>query len=200
MYDCYPLDDDHLLLSVADVSGKGVPAALFAAVAQALLENSLLGNKEAVKSLADIVVKVNNSLENQNKEMLFVTMWIGILELSTGVINYVNAGHNPALLKIKEQPMAEKLERLSGPVLGLMDNQNYISYKAVLPPGGKLLIYTDGITEAENVHNQFYGTKRLCQVFSSAYTPESVINDVETFVGSAPQSDDATFVWVERLG
>lgn len=200
MYDCYRLDDDHLLLSVADVSGKGVPAALFEAVTQALLENSLLGNKEAVNCLADIVTKVNNSLENQNKEMLFVTMWVGILELSTGVITYVNAGHNPALLKIREQPMAQKLEKLSGPVLGLMDNQTYISHKAVLPPGAKLLIYTDGITEAENVHNKFYGTERLCRVFSSAYTPEAVINDVASFVGSAPQSDDATFIWVERLG
>lgn len=199
MYDCYPIGEDYLLITVADVSGKGVPAALFGAVTQAFLGNALNNNLAAVDSLGDIVARVNGLLQEQNKEMLFVTMWVGILQLSTGEITYVNAGHNPALLKHKDQTEASQLDKISGPVLGLMENVVYTSYKVILPPGGRLLVYTDGITEAENSCNEFYGTKRLLKKFCHAQTLEALVNDVLAFAGDVHQSDDATCVWLERL-
>ncbi|MDO4204498.1 MAG: PP2C family protein-serine/threonine phosphatase [Selenomonadaceae bacterium] len=199
MLDCGCIDDDHILLTVGDVAGKGVPAALFAMVTQALIDNSTCNKPSCISALADIAGRVNNALEANNRETLFVTLWTGILELSSGRITYVNAGHNPPMLaKLDGSGELHLLEELSGPVLGLMPDIPYTSHTALLPPDHKLLIFTDGLNEAENRQHEFYGDERLREMFLRAKAPEEIMEDINHFVGDAPPSDDKTYLWVER--
>ena len=191
-YDCFFLDDKRLAILIADVSGKGVPAALFMMVAKALLKNnSHLGDP------AKILAAANNGLCDNNSSMMFATAWLGIIDLASGRLTYANAGHNYPLLQTAGQT-SHWLKERSGPALGVMPGCRYKNYGLMLPFDSKLLLYTDGITEAENSRQEFYGAQRLEQRFFRAHIPEDILFSVLEFAEGSPQSDDITFLWLSR--
>lgn len=193
MYECFRLDEEHLLLMVADVSGKGIPAALFMMITQALVkQNAGLYNP------GEILVQTNNALAKRNEQGMFVTMWLGILELKTGKLSYANAGHNPPLLKNPEDGAAQWIDALSGLVLGLMEDMEYENHELTIQEGGKLFLYTDGFNEAENVAEEFFGNERLQEAFAQAHSAKDIVDAVEGFVQDATQSDDMTYLWLQR--
>lgn len=194
MYDAFFVNKDTLLIMVADVAGKGVPASIFMMVTQALIkQNSIWLSPDSS------VAATNDMLVAHNDECLFVTMWLGVLNLTTGSLKYINAGHNPPLLFSKKGDSMQWLEDLSGPVLGLMDGMTYQVYEMTLEKGDKLLLYTDGLNEAENAKGEFYGNERLIKAFERANNPQEIISDIEEFVDGAEQSDDMTYLWFERI-
>ncbi|MDO4204497.1 MAG: PP2C family protein-serine/threonine phosphatase [Selenomonadaceae bacterium] len=192
-YDAFLLDSDHLIISVADVSGKGVPAALFMMITQTLLRQNA-----HEMPLAEAIRQTNEALVKHNEQCLFVTVWLAQLELSTGHISYINAGHNPSLLTGPEGGRCLWLDKLSGPVLGLMPDLTFTVHEANLPAGGRLLLYTDGLNEAENANHEFFGNERLERSFLSANQPQQILADIAGFVQNAEQSDDMTYLWLQR--
>lgn len=191
LYDCFFLDDDHLVILIADVAGKGIPAALFMMVTKALLKNN------ASASPGKILEQTNNTLCENNDSMMFVTVWLGIVQLSSGRIIYANAGHNYPLLQINDQN-PKQLNQRSGPALGVRCNISFQDYTAELPYNSRLLLYTDGINEAENKRHEFFGTDKLAQRFKRTHIPEDILFAVLEFSEGAEQSDDITFLWLER--
>ena len=193
MFDCIKLDDDHLLINIADVSGEGVTAAVFMMMTQAMVYDNI--DKGAPN---EIMAMTNNFLATHNPNKLFVTMWLGIVELSTGKITYVSAGHNPPLLKDNNTGKAEYLRDKSGLVLGLMPKRKYKVFERVLQPNSMLYLYTDGISEARDINKDFFGEPRLQEAVELAQKPEDVLEKVHEFVGEAPQSDDMTYICLMR--
>lgn len=193
MYECFRLDEEHLLIMVADVSGKGIPAALFMMVTQALVkQNASLYDPGA------ILEQTNNALAKRNEQGMFVTMWLGILDLTNGKLTYANAGHNPPLLKNPDDAAAQWIDALSGLVLGLMEDMEYENHELTIQEGGKLFLYTDGFNEAENSAEEFFGNERLQEAFAQARTAKDIVDAVEGFVQDATQSDDMTYLWLQR--
>lgn len=190
LYDCFLLDEEHLAIIVADVSGKGIPAGLFMTVTKALLQN----NCNASPALT--LERTNETLCKNNSSMMFVTVWLGIVNLSSGKITYANAGHNYPL--IKNNNAVEWLTGRSGPALGIKSNLKFKEYTAHISQDSKLLLYTDGITEAENINHQFYGKDRLVKRFEKADNLESILFSVLEFSEGMPQSDDITVLWLQR--
>lgn len=200
-YDFFLIDDDHLALTIADVSGKGVPAALFMMASQIMIKN------QAMVPLApkDILKSVNNQLCENNTAEMFVTTWIGILELSTGKIVAANAGHEfPAIKQGKEE--FSLLKDKHGFVLGGMEGMSYKEYELQLQPGDSIFVYTDGVVEATNSQNELFGTDRMLQALNkkSNASPkellQSVQEDVDQFVGNADQFDDLTMLCLTYHG
>lgn len=164
-----------------------------------MITQTLLRQNAYEMPLAESIRQTNDALVRNNEQCLFVTVWLAKLELSTGNISYVNAGHNPPLLaKLDGCGQPHLLDELSGPVLGLMPDIPYTRHSALLPPGHKLLIFTDGLNEAENQQNEFYGDDRLREIFLKAKSPEEIMADIACFVGNASPSDDKTYLWIER--
>ncbi len=199
-YDFFLVDDDHLCLVMADVSGKGVPAALFMMVSKVILQScAMLG-----RSAAEILQKTNQALCHDNQVEMFVTVWIGILEISTGKLTAANAGHEYPVLKKGSQFALYKDKH--GFVIGAMDGMIYKEYELQLEPGDKLFVYTDGVTEATNVDKKLFGTDRMLEALNKA--PETnvkqilvnVRSDIDTFVGEAEQFDDLTMLCLEYRG
>ena len=194
-YDFFQLDDDHLCVVIADVSGKGVPAALFMAIAKALIKQNVLSGK----SPAEVFTITNEQLCEGNGGNLFVTAWMGLLDLRTGLLTYVNAGHNPPLLKPADGDFYY-LKPLPGLVLAGMEGIVYRQSEILLGVGDVLYLYTDGVTEATDAHNQLYGDDRLLSVINQG--PVAVMeaflgriqNDIDAFVQDAPQADDITML------
>ncbi len=194
-YDFFMVDDDHLAIVVADVSGKGVPAALFMVIAKTLIKDHA-----QIGSSPDVVfTEVNRLLCETNDEGMFVTAWIGVLELSTGHLVYVNAGHNPPLLR-RAGGGYDYLRARSGFVLAGMEGFRYRSNSLDMAPGDALFLYTDGVTEATDAESRLYGEERLLAVLNKnkSCTPETLLPavkaDVDAFVGNAPQFDDITML------
>ena len=192
-YDFFMVDKDHLAAVVADVSGKGGPAALFMVIAKTLIKD----HAQHGTSPDVVFTEVNRLLCETNDEGMFVTAWMGILELSTGHLAYVNAGHNPPLLR-RADGKYDYLRTRSGLVLAGMEETRYRSCSLELSPGDALFIYTDGVTEATDASGQLYGEARLAAVLNANRdcAPEPLLSavraDVEAFVGQAPQFDDIT--------
>ncbi len=202
-YDFFLVDDDHLAMVMADVSGKGVPAALF------MMASKILINNYAVmegSSPARILEMVNHSICLNNAAEMFVTVWLGILELSTGRIRAANAGHEyPALRKAGGS--FEFLKDAHGLVVGGMDGTRYKEYEIRLEPGDALFLYTDGVTEATNAGEEAFGPDRLLEALNrdSETAPaetelEIVKREIDRFVGDAPQFDDITMLCLRYLG
>lgn len=191
LYDCFFLDDEHLVILIADVAGKGIPAALFMMVTKALLKNN------ASASPGKILEQTNNTLCENNDSMMFVTVWLGIVHLPSGRLTYANAGHNYPLLQISDQ-RPEQLCQRSGPALGVCCNLSFPDHTAELPYNSRLLLYTDGINEAENRRHEFFGTDRLARRFERTHIPEDILFAVLEFSEGAEQSDDITVLWLER--
>ncbi len=193
-YDFFMVDDDHLALVVADVAGKGVPAALFMMISKTLLKNAT----QTGASPKQVLEMVNNQLCENNKEEMFVTVWLGILKLSTGELTYANAGHeNPLWLHNGEWTY---IEQRHGLVLAGMEGSRYKEYQLTLKPGDAILQYTDGVTEATNAQNELFGDKRLLATISESagLTPDKLLlrikADIDSFVAQAPQFDDITML------
>lgn len=156
LYDFFLLDDDHLFFSIGDVAGKGVPAALFMAVSKTLIK----GVAEQNLSPSQVLEKVNNELAQENEELMFVTVFCGVLELSTGRVSYTNAGHLPPLL-LRGGQEASWIELPRGLLLGIEPDTRYETRTLTLQPGETLLLYTDGVTEAMTTGKEFFGEDRL---------------------------------------
>ena len=196
-YDFFMVDDDHLAIVIADVSSKGVPAALFMVIAKTLIKNHTL-NQE---SLDDVFYKVNNQLCEGNEEGMFVTSWMGVLTVSTGSFEYVNAGHNPQLLMNNEN--YEWIHAKPGFVLAGMEGIPYASETLQLQHGARIFLYTDGVTEAQNTEHELFGEDRLLESLGrNGRLPlpqmlTAVRSDIDTFVGEAEQFDDITMLVFE---
>ena len=200
-YDFFLVDEDHLAFVAADVSGKGIPAALFMVIAKTLIKDHAQTGilPEAV------FTKVNRMLCESNDEGLFVTAWMGVLELSTGCLNYVNAGHNPPLLKQDGGGYAY-LRTRSGFVLAGMERTRYRPGSLTMAPGDMLYLYTDGVTEAEDACHLPYGEDRLLDTLNANanLSPKELLtavkSDLDSFVGTAPQFDDITMLSLRYCG
>lgn len=199
-YDFYLTDNVHLTFLVADVSGKGIPGAMFMMRAKTLIKNLA----ESGKSIEEVFTAANRKLCENNKAEMFVTAWMGKLNLETGVLEYVNAGHNPPLLRHKGGKF-EYLRTRPNFILAGMEMTQYKKHEMTLLPGDELFVYTDGVTEAANKETVLYGEERLRQTLCSAQSnPEDICRavhaDVATFVNGAEQSDDITMLCVRWNG
>ena len=195
-YDFYLIDDDHFAMVVGDVSGKGVPAALFMVITKTLLKDTA----EHEYNPAKVFEHVNKILCEGNESGLFVTCWMGILTLSTGELNFANAGHNAPI--IKNGGEIKYLSTKPNLMLAAMDGIPYTNNTLKLAKGDRLFIYTDGITEATNDYNELYGEERLLKILKSVQNNsissrdllDIVRNDLNDFVLDAPQFDDITML------
>lgn len=198
-YDFFLVDDDHLALVIADVSGKGVPAALFMVIARTLLKNVA----QTGLSPKEILETVNNQLCENNDEGMFVTVWLGIYEISTGRIIASNAGHEQPALR-REGGAFELVRDRHGLVLAGVKNFRYREYELTLDPGDTLFVYTDGVTEATDAGLTLYGTERMLEAMNRCpeAEPEQLLHmvkdDIDRFVADAPQFDDITMLSIQR--
>lgn len=199
-YDFFLVDEDHLAVVIADVSGKGVPAALFMVIAKTLIKDQT----QTGKSAAEVFDEVNEQLCESNDEGLFVTAWLGILEISTGHMEFVNAGHNPPVICSRDGEFAY-LKMRPGFVLAGMEGMHYRMGTFDFHPGDILYLYTDGVTEATNLREELYGEDRLKRILDEnkqvapAELIERVKMDVDAFAGQAPQFDDITMLALKIL-
>lgn len=192
------IDDDHLAIIIADVSGKGVPAALMMMVTNILIANrAKMGGKPS-----QTLEYVNKDLYDHNNSGMFVTAWLGILELSTGRLVSANAGHEDPVV-YRKGSLFMPVEEKHGFVLGTMADTKYINQEIILNKGDKLFLFTDGLTEATNANGQQYKSARMLRALN-AHREEhpkellaSVKKDVNDFVKDAPQFDDLTMLCVE---
>ena len=200
-YDFFLIDDDHLYMAIADVSGKGIPAALFMMVSRIVLaHNARLG-----RSPGEILEETNTGLCDHNEEEMFVTVWVGILEISTGRLTAANAGHEYPVLKKPDGSFALLKDR-HGLVLGAMEGSRYREYELILEPGTKLFLYTDGVPEATDAESRLFGSERMLAALNEnpEATPETVLKNVrravDGFVQNAEQFDDLTMMCLEYSG
>ena len=197
-YDFYMLGDSTLAFMIADVSGKGIPAAMFMMQAKTIIKDLA----ESGLELPEVFATANKKLCENNDAGMFVTAWMGILDLKTGLLKFVNAGHNPPLVRQADGEFAY-LKARSGMVLAGMDGIKYRQNELQLTPGDQIFLYTDGVTEATDKNNQLYGEERLLEtvnrniVMDTRKLCEAVKSDVDQFVGEAPQFDDITMLSVE---
>ena len=201
LYDFFLLDRDRLFFSIGDVSGKGVPAALFMAAAKTLMKGTAVPDMTP----AEVLARVNRELCQENDSLMFVTVFCGIFNFRTGELLYSNAGHNPPLMLHPERP-PEWLPLPEGFFLGTMEEARYETRQLVLAPGDVLLLYTDGVTEAMNETKGFYQEERLIRVADEygRRSPEELVGrillSVREFAGNEPQSDDITLLALSFRG
>ena len=194
-YDFYKLDDTTVAFLVADVSGKGIPAAMFMMTAKTIIKDLA----ESGMAVNDIFTKANEKLCENNESGMFVTAWMGILDLATGKLQYANAGHNPPLIK-KSNGDFEYLKSRAGFVLAGMEGVRYRVGELTLRPGDRVFLYTDGVSEATNSENQLYGEERLLNFMNRNSTVDATAllpglkANIDAFVGDAPQFDDITML------
>ncbi|MFT4625280.1 MAG: serine phosphatase RsbU (regulator of sigma subunit)/CHASE2 domain-containing sensor protein [Myxococcota bacterium] len=193
LYDYFGTPDGRLCVCVGDVSGKGVPAALFMAVAKTLV--GALGRVDP--SPASVVRRVNDELSRDNPNCMFVTLWLGFIDLDTGEVTYTNAGHNPPYVR-RQTGIWERLTDLHGPVAGAMDDLDYEESVAVLAPGELLFLFTDGVVEAMNAASDLFEEERLVAVLEglpdagAAGATAACFDAVLGFTGDSPRADDIT--------
>lgn len=201
-YDFFLIDNDHLGLVMADVSGKGVPAALFMVIAKTMIKNrAMMGG-----SPAEILYDVNNQLCEGNDAELFVTVWLGILDIKTGKVTAANAGHEYPALKRANEASFELMKSKHSPAVATMEGMKFRQHEFDLNPGDILYIYTDGVAEATNSAEELYGTDRMIDALnknSNLTSHEILVNmkrEVDEFTGDAPQFDDITMLCLRYFG
>ncbi len=200
-YNFFLIDDDHLCIFIADVSGKGVPAALFMMASMIILSN----NARMGKTPGEVLTDTNAAICSNNREEMFVTVWLGILEISTGKLTCANAGHEFPVVKTPEGEF-EYYEDKHDFVIGGFKDIKYKEYSMDLKPGSKLFLYTDGIPEAKNANKEQFGSERLLKALNkdSSLAPKEMLKQVRTevdlFVEEAEQFDDLTMVCLEYKG
>ena len=194
-YDYFPIDENRICFLIADVSGKGTPAALFMMTAKTMIKDYALTKD----TTSEIFTAVNARLCENNDEGMFATAWIGILDKRTMLLQYTNAGHNYPVLQRKGQP-CELIEKVHGLFLAGMEFTRYKQSELTLEPGDRLLLYTDGVTEAHDRENALYGTDRLEKILESTKDApgekalESILADISAYADGVPQFDDITMV------
>ena len=200
-YDFFLVDEDHLALVIADVSGKGVPAALFMVIAKTLIKNSM----QSGVSPAEALERVNNQLCEGNEAGLFVTVWMALIELSTGKGVSVNAGHEHPVL-CRSGGSFEAVVYKHSPAVAVLDDMMFREREFTLEPGDKLFVHTDGVTEATDAGNNMFGEDRLIKALDEYRSSDvmkllhGVKKSIDSFVGEAPQFDDLTMLAFEYLG
>ena len=200
-YDFFLVDDDHLCMVIADVSDKGIPAALFMMTSKTTIANHIRMGKSPAEALAD----TNRSICERNEAGMFVTVWVGILEISTGRLTAANAAHEYPALQRPHGAFALYRDRHSI-MVGVMDDTEFTDYRMVLRPGSKLFVYTDGVPEATNADGAMFGLDRMVDVLNEekGAGPEQVLDNmrraVDEFVQGAPQFDDLTMLCLEYKG
>ncbi len=200
-YDYFTLDEKRVCFLIADVSGKGIPAALFMMTVKTMIQDYA---RAFPKSTSDIFTEVNKRICESSKSGMFATAWIGIIDTTTMTLQYTNAGHNyPLLARAGEH--YEILKKKHGLFLAGMDDTVYKMDEIPLNQGDRLFLYTDGLTEAHNVNAELYGTERLTASLESLEGTfvmddmEKIVADIEAFAGQTPQFDDMTMVMVEII-
>ena len=199
-YNFFLVDENHLAIMIGDVSGKGIPAALFM-----MANNIMLKDRTAMGGTpAEIFTTLNTEICKNNTADMFLTVWLGILDLTTGVILAANAGHEYPVL-MQDGTFALMKDK-HGFLLGIMDNMKYENYEIRMKPGDKLFLYTDGVPEASDRDNQMFGAKRMVAALNRnpADTPKELLEnvrcEVDEFVRDAEQFDDLTMLCVEYKG
>ena len=200
-YDFFLIDQDHLCMVIADVSGKGIPAALFMMASKIILANNAMLGKSPARILSD----TNAAICSNNREEMFVTTWLGILEISTGKLTAANAGHEyPALQR--PDGSFELFRDKHGLVIGAFDGVRYKEYEMHLEPGSRLFLYTDGVTEAMNTEGDLFGTDRMLDALNrqGRAHPEQILRqvteEINSYIGGAEQFDDLTMLCLEYKG
>ena len=200
-YDFFLIDEDHLCMVIADVSGKGVPAALFMVIAKTLIKNQAMMGDDP----ADILGKVNEQLCEGNEAMLFVTVWISILTISTGKGIAANAGHEHPVIR-RAGGSYELVVYRHSPAVAAMEGMRFRQHSFELHPGDRLFVYTDGVPEATNAENELFGNERMLDVLNSQPDRkphallETMKREIDVFVGEAPQFDDITMLCLDYFG
>ncbi|MBR5338078.1 MAG: SpoIIE family protein phosphatase [Lachnospiraceae bacterium] len=200
-YDFFFAGDDRLAMVMADVSGKGVPAAMFMMMAKTMIQSQLVAHYDA----KTVLENVNNIICSNNREKMFVTVWVGILDLKTGVMIASNAGHEYPIFK-EPGGRFEIIKDKHGFVIGGKKNMKYTNYEIEMKPGSKLFVYTDGVPEAMNSQNELFGMERTVNALNMVpdSSPEEILagvdNAVRDFVGGAEQFDDLTMLCIEYYG
>ncbi len=200
-YDFFLIDEDHIGLVIADVSGKGIPASLFMVIAKTLIKNrALLGG-----SPSEVLEYANEQLCEGNEEQLFVTVWFAILQLSTGKGIVANAGHEHPVLR-RAGGEYEMIVYNHAPAVAVMEGLKFPEHEFELHPGDSLFVYTDGVPEATNIEEELFGTDRMLVSLNKHpdADPREILDvmkkDVETFVGEADQFDDLTMLGFKYMG
>lgn len=197
LYDFY-MDGNRLYFLIGDVSGKGVPASLFMAITRSLFRTL----SHQVLSPAKIVTEMNNSISDNNESNMFVTLIVGILDLETGVMKLCNAGHNPPIL-IHPDKHVSFLEFPTQIFVGVIEDFTYADAEITLEKGSKLFLYTDGITEAENIEKELYGDDKLLEVLAAnassnvRTTVDVIVSSIADHVKEAEASDDLTILLIQ---
>ena len=199
-YDFYLLDEDHLVMTVADVSGKGIPAALFMMISKTILKNFATFTTTP-DDFSAVVACANDQLCQNNEEMMFVTVFFGVLEISTGKFVFVNGGHNPPVIYHKKENSCEFLSVKKNFVLGGMDGVPFVQQEIYFEEGDLIFAYTDGVNEAMNIDHEEYTSEKLLNFMNSTDLNDDLKNilkkiraDVAKHVGAAEQSDDITMI------
>ena len=199
-FDVVKLADGRYGLAIADVSGKGVPAAMFMMSSRTLLKGAAIGTPHP----GDVLREVNDVLEQDNESLMFVTLFYGVYDPATGELTYANGGHNPPLI-VHSDGTSMELPQTNGVALGVMGGMEYEQSKITLAPGDTAVFYTDGVSEAMNGENEEFGMDRFSQVFANAppsgaiAANKAVFEAVQQFADGTPQSDDITCLVLRRL-
>jgi len=197
-YDFFMVDESHVAMVAADVSGKGVPAALFMVIGKTLIKDHTTPGKD----LGEVFSEVNNLLTESNAGGLFITCFEAVLDLKTGEFRFVNAGHETPFI-CKKGGTFEEYKIRAGFVLAGLENTKYKAGSMMLEPGDRIFQYTDGVTEATDANNQLYGMERLYDALNNNkdlaldQLLPAVKADIDKFVGEAPQFDDITMICLE---
>ena len=200
-YDFFLIDQDHLGLVIADVSGKGIPAALFMMMVKIMVQNCVLAGLSPKQALE----QVNQLISEKNKESMFVTVWLGILDIPSGKLIAVNAGHEYPILK-KPGGCYELYKDRHGMAVGMMEGIRYREYELQLEPESRIFVYSDGLAEANNSEEKLFGLDRTLAALNGVpdadaeETLNAVRRAVDTFVGNAPQFDDLTMMCIVYHG
>jgi len=204
-YDFFSIDDDHLALVIADVCDKGITAATFMLQAKTLLKSEVKGSVHLPpesRTPGAIFERANDELAERNTKSMFATAFLGIYEISTGLLSYSTAGHYPPIL-FSEADAPEELPGKQNLALGLMEGMHYDTLKHTLPPGSSVLLYTDGVTEAFDASSDMFGTERLINTLNNCRTSKQAVTELQSqlaaFTNGAQQSDDITVVALSRV-
>jgi sigma-B regulation protein RsbU (phosphoserine phosphatase) len=201
-YDFFMIDNDRLGFVIGDVSGKGIPAAIFMAVSRTLIRATGLNGA----SPGDCLQYVNNLLCNESVSCMFVTVFYGIMNMKTGELEYANAGHNPPYILRDGSKTVEELASTGDIILGCFEGHEFTSIKIQLNPNDGILLFTDGVTEAFNHNDEIYGEERLVnllttlQSLTTSNIVNSIVDDVNLFSQGVAQSDDITLLSLKYFG
>lgn len=198
-YDFFMIDKDRLGFVVADVSGKGIPAALFMAVSRTILKST------GIRGLAsnECLNITNKLLCSESVDSMFVTIFYGIINLKTGIVDYTNAGHNPPYI-LRQNRTLEQLPLSDNFIVGIFDDFEFKSSTVTLDQGDALIMYTDGVTEAFNINEELFGEQRLENLLhnisetNSQSIVQTIKNNVQDFSAGVPQSDDITILTIKK--